>query len=69
MIETYDPNSTDSRSHMNSEYLNSKPEIKLSKAQPICKSKKNLSPKRFSKRRAASKVSRKSRHRRQQHRK
>lgn len=37
------------------------------KTQPTCKSKKNLSPSRFSKRRAKSKISRKSRHRRQQH--
>jgi len=38
-----------------------------STAQPTCKSKKNLSPTRFKRRRAASRVSRKSRHRRQQH--
>ena len=67
MIEIPDPNSTDT-SYMETVYPNqSEYKIKINKSQPICKSKKNISPKRFSKRRAASRVSRKSRHRRQQH--
>lgn len=61
---------SDTDIEMNVEYPGyNEPPIVVNKMQQTCQSKKNLSPKRFSKRRAASRVSRKSRHRRQQHRK
>jgi len=62
---TYDSNSTDIVDYSYPAY--DEKELIVSNSQPTCKSQKNLSPKRFAKRRATSRVSRKSRHRRQQH--